>query len=322
MDDVVTQSPATSALEPWPLPELGLHPGEEPAAGLARVLSEQMELVGKVLAAPDAELAPAVHVARKTLKKVRALLKMVASPGSSDPLATASRAFRDAGRTIAPLRDADVLLLTARKLGSENVAETAVAAWTALEEALTRARDGTFEDASDLMAAAREHVAVARAALDGWSPGGSGFDAVRGGITTSYGGARTAMEAACGGQSARAFHEWRKRCKDVRHQLELLAPLSGEVEARCADLHALTDLLGEANDLENLEAWIRTWEGSPMEVRQGLVELPAQRRGQLWVEACDLALRLHASEPDAYAGWLEALWTVSTGTAGGDGAQG
>ena len=103
-----------------------------------------------------------------------------------------------------------------------------------------------------------------------------------------YGRGRKAKEAACGSANAEAFHTWRKRTKDVRHQLQFLSPIAPEMGAAAKDLHRLTNLLGDANDLDHLAEEARLHDPAAFNGAEGVFRFLAGRPGSLWTAACSV----------------------------------
>lgn len=289
---------------------MGLRRSETVEGALVRVVGEQLDVVDAALGAEPESMSLAVHEARRTLKKVRALLRLVASGDGPQILAAPLLELRDAGRAIAALRDADVLVQTVAAAAAELFSPLGPEAFATLEASLRDERDRLFAEAADARpaAAAARHVAAARVAIEAWKPGDVGFTLIREGLRVRYGRARKAMDAACGGISVKAFHKWRLRSKDVRHHVEFLAPMAAELEAMAGELHRLTDFLGDANDLRQLEAAARRSGVEEVASEDGPLGLVAEKRRSLWSEACSLGQVLYAREPADYVGKLEACW--------------
>ena len=110
------------------------------------------------------------------------------------------------------------------------------------------------------------------------------------------------------------FHEWRKRSKDFRYQLDFLSPLwPGVLAAVADDLHRLTDLLGRANDLELLT---HTLDWMPQPEHEELFQGPTVDRlhelqAETWKEALRAGARLYSEKPGRMVKRMEACWDVT-----------
>ena len=87
-----------------------LRRSETVADGVRRVIREEIESAAAGLRELS-DPVKAVHEARKSVKKVRALLRLV-SPKLREPYGPANLMLRDASRRISALRDADVMIET------------------------------------------------------------------------------------------------------------------------------------------------------------------------------------------------------------------
>jgi hypothetical protein len=126
------------------------------------------------------------------------------------------------------------------------------------------------------------------------------FEAIDPGLDRTYALGRRRMVEAYSPSEEDGFHAWRKRVKDLRHQMEFLAPLWPEVVVGTAmTLHRLGDILGEDNDLRDLIDLIGTRPDlcpNPRE-RSLLRALAMQRRTELETAAEILGRRIYAEKP-------------------------
>lgn len=292
-------------------PPFRLRRSETLEAALRRVISEQLTVVDRALDNEPEDLGRAVHIARRTLKKIRALVRLIASGEGGRVMAAPLKNLRDAGRSLAAVRHADVIVTVVRTTIADLPASHDPASLAEMERFLVAERDAVFaaEDGTALSKAARQTNA-ARRVIEGWKPSATGFDLIRDGIGDWYGRGREAKEAACGSANAEAFHTWRKRTKDVRHQLQFLLPIAPEMGAAAKDLHRLTNLLGDANDLDHLAAAARLHEPAAFDEADGVLRFLADQRESLWSTACILGHEFFAEEGEGYASRLESYWDV------------
>src|SRR5438046_811176 len=91
-----------------------LRTDESVGDGLKRVVKKELRSAVKELA--DAELSEeAIHQARKSVKKVRAVLQLI-SKNSSDVIDRDAKRLRRSSRLLSPLRDAEAVVATAEEL--------------------------------------------------------------------------------------------------------------------------------------------------------------------------------------------------------------
>jgi CHAD domain-containing protein len=181
-----------------------------------------------------------------------------------------------------------------------------------LLERRTRLRAGLPADGAPVRLAPSLEAAARRAAR--WRISGPEEDVALGGLHTAYERGRAAMvEAYHSGAHGHRFHDWRKRAKDLRYQLELLRGLWPQVQAAVAsEMHRLTDFLGTANDFQVMATTLRR---EPDLVRGLRDPLALERRARfhrdrLAAEARPLGERLYAEAPETFRERHQALWSA------------
>jgi CHAD domain-containing protein len=255
----------------------------------------------------------AVHEARKDMKKLRALLRLVRGELGERVYSAENACFRDTARQLAGVRDADVMLVTLSDLeerygglpGAANRLRPALVAHR------FRASASSLKPASKT---AVETLADARDRVADWPLETDGFEAFEDGLGRIYRKGRSAFRAAQKLPSAEHVHEWRKRVKDLWYHLSLLQEIWKPVMSSLSDqAHELSDRLGDEHDLSVLLAWAHRHaselDGSDPVLRGFDVILDSRRR-ELQEEAFEYGARLYADKPsvfvDRLAGWWEA----------------
>jgi hypothetical protein len=283
----------------------------------------------------------AVHETRKSLKRLRALLRLLEDELGERAFARESALLRDAGRRLARARDAEVMVNTlddliargpgklarrrgVRRLRARLLAEREAAAEAMLADHVMRAR--VLGD-----------LRMLRARVAEWRlPDPGGIELVEPALKRLYRqGRRRRLRAAGGpGERTRAMHLWRKRVKDLRYAAEMLDRASDEPRgggggsskrnrrhkrartggepayagrvARRAD--ELGELLGEEHDLALLAARIRAQgkrAGAAGRLGAGtrklLLKLIAERRKRLRSRALREGKRLYRRRPRKFA---------------------
>jgi CHAD domain-containing protein len=250
----------------------------------------------------DSSSEDAVHSARKDMKKLRALLRLVRGEIGDKVYRRESTAFRDAGRELAGLRDADVMIAT---LGSlELPKKEAGPLRQALEAHKLRTAAGAREQAA---AVAAEILSAARGRVADWPLETNGFGAFEQGLHRIYRQGRRNMRAARSQPTAENLHEWRKRTKDLWYHLALLEEAWPPVMAAQADeAHELSDRLGDDHDLAVLLDWARE-HADPAPIEAGV----AERRRRLQADAFDYGARLYSDKPRVFVARVRSWWKAS-----------
>jgi len=207
---------------------------EQPIEGLQRMAVGQLDiaiehLAGERQGKSAVGAGRAVHETRKSLKRLRTLLRLLANEVDEQALALEENAVRDAARRLAGARDAEVLVETLdgllerhpRKLARRKSVHI-------MRERLVAERER--EAARIHQSATRMEVLAelrcTRARIARWTlaDGGPDIAALEPGLDRVYRqGRRRYRRAASGrGDRARAMHQWRKRVKDLRYACEAL----------------------------------------------------------------------------------------------------
>ncbi len=307
----------------------------EARSELSRAISAQVTRARESLDLGE-DLASTVHEARRAIKRARALLRLVDPWPRNSP---ADSTLRDASRLLAVLRDSDVLVLTAEDIrdGAPSSGPNLVPQHLleSLEEERRRrfaesgSADGPLHAASELLKSVVLEALGTRAPEAEPDPqatetGGveaalGGLELLRLGLGASYASARARSDPEAGEEPLNQpldqpvderSHKLRKRVKDLRYQLEFLDtngrlghPKLGRL---VRDLHHLTDLLGDRNDLVTLSRYTASAGVLCEAERAALAAHVEEGKQVLQSEAVALSARLFEEEPDSFVLRIEA----------------
>jgi CHAD domain-containing protein len=256
------------------------------------------------------DVAGAVHGARKDLKKLRSLLRLVRADLGKERYRAERSRYRDAARLLSGARDAEVKLTTLTGL-RERYADEAPAADElrhALEDERERTAGAQAADLEQRLEQAAEAIAAGGLGIDAWELANDDFSLFRAGLERSYRRGRDGFRALGDSPSDEAVHEWRKRVKDLWYQLRLLRPVwPAGMKGAIAAADELADLLGDHSDLALLieDVSARASGGAGDET---LIVLARRRQRELLEQALPLGERLYAEKPKRFADRLAAYW--------------
>ena len=285
---------------------------ESAADGVRRIaLGRADEALEKLRRAEGDDLASAIHGARKDLKKLRAVVRLVGSELGRSLAKAENRRYRDAGRSLSGARDAGVKLETLAALRSRLGGRLPHADCDRWREELERERDEPTREAQE---GAAGQVADAIAALEAgrdrigeWPLSADSWKLLAPGLSKSYRGGRRAMKKARSRSRPEDTHEWRKRAKDLRYQLRIVEEAWPELlGATTGQMHALTDRLGNHHDLQVLREDLSHRPGIGAE--QPFEDAIEHRQAELLAEALEIGSRLYAEKPKAFGRRLERYW--------------
>lgn len=295
------------------------------AVGLRRVTVDQFDGALRSMAQDPMDLA--VHEVRKATKRVRALLRLVRTQLGDDRYRTENAVLRDTARLLAPLRDADGVVISVEAIRDRYGSQLRSTAFADLTVRLAERRRRVFERTVDeddwprvaySLRSARARYAAwpvddEAARAHGMSVVNHGFGSVGPGLTSTYRRGRQEMAEATTRPTADNFHAWRKRAKYLRHQMELLSPLFPEVlEGYAAALGRLGEVLGDEHDLAELLRFLAAnpaYVPDPTE-RSMLVALVQHRRAELQTAALSLGSRVYAETPNRFTRRVADYWSA------------
>lgn len=278
-----------------------------------RIIHEQAGRAADVLEDAGSSREEAIHDARKRIKKLRSLLRLLRGGGlRKGRYRRENTRLRRLAHRLAQARDAQSLIEIHDKLldgWSEDPSRRPEL--NQVRERLVAQRENVAAD-TDLQSLASELAEELRKTperFEAWSPANRGFDALQPGFKRNYRRARKSFHRAYKKQSDDRFHDWRKRVKDDWYHTRLLRKLWPQVmESRIGSLKSLSDLLGDDHDLGRLQRHLREQAAHFGPGGTLLACLAAQRQTELRRAAYRLGCRLYASEPSCHADATAKIW--------------
>lgn len=234
-------------------------------AAAREVAGGQLQTVAKRLRAVAATGDPrAVHDARRRLKKLRALLRLLREATGEACFARENIRLRDVGRHLSCCRDLQLCrqLLATGPRWLRRLPEVAV---LGRELAATHAGPAPYAVAGEVLAAALADIEAARAGVAEWPVDGLRQDDLWRGWLRFYQRARRAMRAAVRQPVPERLHTWRKRVKDLWYGTLLLRDWRRDCRARVAGYKGLAVILGDEHDLHVVEGVLRARAGAVAE---------------------------------------------------------
>jgi CHAD domain-containing protein len=224
--------------------------------GARRIGLEQIEIAEAKLASKD-DVSAAIHDARRCLKRMRALLRLI-QPGLEEGLyRREAERLAGIGKLLSGARDLDVMRQTLSRLESRFDAMPAGAAerlgkLVGQSQGLSRraTAEGRRQALLRLGQAKKFFTAKATAQIE--------LDHLIDGLGLAYRKARKAFRQAYGEPSDESFHAWRKRVQlHWRHMALLSRGWPEALSARASEAKELSRLMGEDHDHSILLALAR-----------------------------------------------------------------
>lgn len=255
-----------------------------------------------------------VHRARKSCKKMRALLRLL-RPGLDKATRRESRLIGAAAARLGPSRDATVRLRTLDALLARYSQHVSPAGFLPLKAYLEHRESAAIRQLPEAIDRFRGEIEAARSRVDRWVLLKPGAKTLRKSLQASFSEGQAAMRAASEMNAPAAlFHTWRKRSKALWYGCRLLNPVWPErLAIEETDLHTLDELLGEHNDIAVLLDLVeRKGERAlPANLGRQVLNLIGRDRCQtLRAAAFTLGQRVYAEHPEAYADRIAAYWRI------------
>ena len=220
--------------------------------GIKRVVKEELEAgVDQLSGKSRANREEAVHEARKSVKKIRAVLRLM-RPELNGAYDAQTRRLRTVGRKLSEFRDAGAIVETFDNLKQKYRNELRKHSVDSIRRRLVKLREEAEKkvetgDAFKKLAGNLEEVAKD---VKTWPLQTDGFPAIGPGLEDAFRRARRAMLRARKDPRPENFHEWRKCVKDHWYHVRLLESLWSDVmRAHEKSLKDLEGWLGEDHNL-------------------------------------------------------------------------
>lgn len=284
-----------------------------PPSEVRRVAHGRVDSALKHLRDSDpAVRAESVHEARKDMKKMRAVLRLVRDDIGRDTFHTENRRYRDAARILSDSRDSEVLVETLEALVEANPDIATDAGPLIVSFDLRRRRDRESSDTAidSRLERAAQAIEEGSRLIDNWDLTRSDWQLFAGGLRRTYRDGRRRLDDVETSATPEAVHEWRKRVKDLWYQLRLLRDSwKGGLKSPVNEIGHLAELLGEYNDLSVVvDALEADHGGDP--ATAGLKLLATYRQAEILDEALPLGKRVYAERPRQFTGRIGAYWSV------------
>jgi CHAD domain-containing protein len=236
-------------------PDVSLRTGEPLGTGVLRVAEDLIDSIMAPEEHPEVAEGEYIHYVRTTIKRLRALLRLIRPVVGETFFNRENDRLRKAGKRLAIARDAEVARETLKNLSvsGKPEKEAVAAALAGLEGKaesgtnLEKALSFTKEDLKET----KRNLQELRSINGEWAVVGTGLQDV-------YRQSRKRMNTALEDRGDEAFHKWRIRVKNLFYELELLEPVwPKRMEKMTARLSKLQDKIGLDHDIAVLKAFLR-----------------------------------------------------------------
>jgi len=252
---------------------------------------------------PPPSVDDRVHETRKSIKRLRALLRLYRGSLGHALFELEDARLREIGRSLGQARDAVALRESLERLvhcASPVDRPRLADHLAALTSALDYGSRASPDEVSAALHSAHDGLGAVRERARGWSVDRSGWSALAPGFRRTYASGRRALGRALHRPSEKRLHDFRIQVKRHQYQLTLLEPLWPEpVKVFRQEAQRLGELLGQDHDLSLLEKRFETLRERPelAPLERAFRAATENGHADLRREALDLGARLYAESP-------------------------
>ena len=287
--------------------------GEPAPEGIKRIVREEIESAARHLnGAGDADRDEAIHEARKNIKKIRGVLRLVRSE-LGEIYRQENLFFRDAGRRLSQFRDACAMIETFDPLRKKYRAELGRGGLASIRRGLI-ARKAQAEQQAGVQEVLHGMAGVllqSAERVEDWPLSADGFGAISPGLEATVRLGRKAMARARKHPLPENYHEWRKRVKDHWYHVRLLDSVwDGTMPAYERRLKDLETWLGEDHNLVVLQEKVMAepdFYSNEPEIAL-FVRLIGKYHRELRGNALELGARIYGEKPRQFGKEMRRMW--------------
>jgi CHAD domain-containing protein len=253
-----------------------------------------------------------IHEARKSIKKARAVWRLLQSALPAAHFRHANAQLRDAGRPLGAARDARILVAALDALVKDMPGGTDATFRRGLTEEEGAIKQDVLRGPRGI-ALSRQLLRRVHEYIENRSVGKQGWAVVGNGLKRAYGQGRRSFHQARARRRAAELHEWRKQVKYLHHQLAILKPLwkgpIGELTDQTGDL---SERLGDDHDLAVLRRKVLAPQARLASRAQQAKILAAldRRRRALQEDALRLGARIFEEKATDFARRFGGYWRL------------
>jgi hypothetical protein len=227
-----------------------LKPQEQVNRGLRRLVRKELRAARRALDETHPPTPDGIHEARKSLKKVVAIVALIDADDGRG-VGRADKRLRKIARTLSRVRDADAMFEIVRKLHRSAPRLMDTQSVKALRMWLSGQRSAA------LAAAGKKHrwhrleddLCALRRKAKRWQPSHRAFGVLSRGIRDSLRRGKKALARAARRQRADDFHRWRKQIKSLWYELRLVERVDARVGRDVRALHRAETWLGDDHNV-------------------------------------------------------------------------
>ncbi|MBN2213049.1 MAG: CHAD domain-containing protein [Bacteroidales bacterium] len=223
-------------------------------------MSKYLSVIEQNSSVNSGNIEESVHNIRKTIKKIRAVFKLIRDEIGYSTYLRENDFYRDIGRQLSECRNLDVYLSVAMHLDQKFTLELNYSCFRHLILQIRNQKatyinqllrpEGFFSEITQKMV-------IAKSGIEKIKIRENSFDALLNGLRNSYKKSRKALDGCLNDPIKQNAHRLRKTLKNIWYQVRILNPVYPPVfDAYEKSLKSTTEILGEVNDFAEFKTWL------------------------------------------------------------------
>jgi len=261
-----------------------------------------------------------IHEIRKTVKRIRAVLKLIRDEIGYSNYYRENSFYRDLGRSLSGVRDSYVLGEVFSSLHERFPDAMKEKDYEAITGTLTRKVERELSDFTEKKGgfdSIHRELDCASGRVEQYCRLRNDFISVEKGIKRIYRRGSRYLSRVRKEFDTAEFHEYRKNTKYLLHQVEIIQPIYPRVlksYAKSIDKHA--ELLGETRDYDRLEAYLHDQAGNVIRnaVKSSILGKIENHRGVLLQKIFSKSSLIYAENPKKFVKRLGNYWEAGYGS--------
>jgi CHAD domain-containing protein len=288
---------------------------ESMAGNIHRILLEQLDYIIVQSESEGEDVHKAIHESRKSMKKIRAVLRMIRDEIGYSSYYRENIFYRDLSRNLSEIRNFEVLTCSVQTLQKDLSNTIPPDVFISLKEELDRQQEkltGGPDRLFRLLKKTAGEIKIGRKRIYDFPIRHDDFRAFEGGLFRMYRQGKRYLRDARKNPSPTQLHNLRKRMKYFWHQMEILQPIfPGPMGAYASTLESIAENLGVYHDLQVLQDFLAGLEIIPdARVNEALQEACMARKFMLLNNTWPLLEIAYSEKPRAMVDRLANYWKV------------
>ena len=288
---------------------------ESISINIHRILLEQFHYIIMQSEKDQEEIHESIHETRKSMKRIRAVLRMIRDEIGYSSYYRENTFYRDLSRNLSEIRNFEVLSGSIQNLQKDLSNTIPPDVFALLEGELGRQRNlvaGGPAVLTQLLKEIARKIEIARDRIYDFPIKHNDFRAFEGGLFRMYRQGKKYLQDVRENPTPNQLHDLRKRLKYFWYQVEILQPIfPGPMKAYASTLEKIGENLGVYHDLEVLQEFLSELTIIPdPQVKEALQEACLARKSMLLYNIWPLAEMAYSEKPEAIISRLSSYWKV------------